>query len=142
VGQNFLVPIDGHSPEGPLIANKSYIQLDWLIDLIAKKRPRDVPIIIIVDCCRTEIANDQSVPGDLIKTTATQSNVFIMYATPYGRIAKDGKNGRNGIFTERLLEYLDDDMTIVQISNRIAKDLKGKQVCEMPNYLNRIGFGF
>src|SRR4051794_32377251 len=101
---------------------------------MAKQRPRGVPIIIIVDCCRTKVANDQPVHGDPIKTATAQSNVFIMYATPNGHAAKDGKNGKNGIFTERLLEHLDADMTIVEISNRIAKDLEGKQVRAVSYY--------
>jgi hypothetical protein len=119
-------------PEDPSIAKQTYIQLDWLIGQIAKNRTRDIPIIIVVDCCRTEIANDQSHHGDPIKTTVEQPNVFIMYATPNGRAAKDGMEGRNGIFTERLLKYLDADMTIVEISNKITKDLKGKQVRALP----------
>jgi len=55
--------------------------------------------------------------------------VCIMYATPNGHIAKGGNEGRNGTFTERLLEYLDTDVTITEISNRITSDLEGKQVC-------------
>ena len=101
---------------------------------MAKNRSQDIPIIIIVDCCRAEVANGQQVHGDPIKSTAAIHNVFIMYATANGHIAMDGGEGRNGAFTERLLEYLDSDMTIVDISNRIAKDLKGKQVCAMSFY--------
>jgi phospholipid N-methyltransferase len=57
-----------------------------------------------------------------------------MYATANGHIAKDGKKG-NGVFTERLLKYMDTDLTIMEISIAIAKDLKeNEQVCLIPIY--------
>ena len=54
----------------------------------------------------------------------------IMYATANGHVAKDrlvGKDGNksmNGVFTERLLRYMDSDLTLNDISIAIAKDLK------------------
>ena len=133
-GENFLVPIDGLSPEDPSTAKKTYLGLDWLIGHIAASRPLDIPIIFIVDCCRTEVANNWSVQVDPIKSTVALSNVCIMYSTANGHVAMDGKEDGNGTFTEQLLKYLDADMTIVDISNSIAKDLEGKQVWAMSTF--------
>ena len=61
-----------------------------------------------------------------------QSNIFIMYATSKKSVASDGEEGGNGAFTRRLLEYMDTDMTIDEISratvNDLQKDLNGAQV--------------
>lgn len=131
--ENFLVPIDGRSLTDPSIAERTYISLDWLIKTIAERRPNNVPIIFIVDCCRIEVGKDGLACGDPIKTTVTQSNVYIMYATANGRVAMDGKECGNGAFTERLLKYMDSNMTVMEIASAIVsefeKELRGEQVC-------------
>jgi len=47
-----------------------------------------------------------------------------MYATANGHIAEDGNESTNGVFTERLLKYMDTSLTLMEISIAIAKDLK------------------
>src|SRR4051812_46142761 len=112
------------------IAKISYISLNWVIDTIAEKRSKGVHIICILDCCRTDIGDNQWPRGDSAKKGKALSNVCIMYATANGHVAKDGKEGRNGVFTERLLKYMDTDLTLTDISFAIAKDLnESEQVC-------------
>jgi hypothetical protein len=53
-----------------------------------------------------------------------------MYATANGHTARDGNEATNGVFTERLLKYMDTHLTLMEISIAIAKDLKKEeQVC-------------
>src|SRR4051812_13493936 len=112
------------------IAKISYISLNWVIDTIAEKRSKDVQIICILDCCRTDIGDNQWPRGDSAKNGKAVSNLCIMYATANGHEAKDGKGGTNSVFTENLLKYMDTHMTLMEISIAIAKDLKEpEQVC-------------
>src|SRR4051812_6755925 len=99
---------------------------------MAEKRSTDVHIICILDCCRTDIGDNQWPRGDSAKKGKALSNVCIMYATANGHVAKDGKEGTNGVFTEKLLKYMDTRLTLMEISIAIAKDLKEtEQVCPM-----------
>jgi hypothetical protein len=91
-----------------------------------------VPIICILDCCRTNIGDNEWPRGDSAKNGKALSNLCIMYATANGHAAEDGKKGTNGLFTERLLNYMDTRLTLVEISYAIAKDLnETEQVCTM-----------
>src|SRR4051812_30897730 len=99
---------------------------------MAEKRSTDVHIICILDCCRTDIGDNQWPRGDSSKNWKALSNVCIMYATANGHVAKDGNHGANGLFTEHLLKYMETHMTLADILIAIAKDLKDEeQVCEI-----------
>ena len=100
---------------------------------MAEKRSKGVPIICILDCCRTDIGDNQWPRGDSSIKWNALSNVCIMYATANGHVAKDGKDGRNGVFTERLMKYMGTDRTLTEIMFAITKDLKeAEQVFSMP----------
>ena len=136
VGENFLIPTNGRLASIPALAKSTFISLDLLIETVANVRPKGSPIVCILDCCRIEAEKDPtSACNDLVKGGETQSNVFIMYATSKKSIADEGEEGGNGAFTGRLLEYMNTDMTIDEISRAIVNDLRkdseGKQVCAM-----------
>ena len=102
--------------------------------MVADARPKDAPIICILDCCRIEAEGDmKSARSDLVKGGETQSNVFIMYATSKKSVASEGEEGGNGAFTRRLLEYMDAEMTIDEISRAIVKDLRKDLKASMYN---------
>ena len=95
----------------------TYIELDWLISMLVSHRSRDtVPIIVILDCCRTEVAvrKMQTDHANLVEGEGGPSNVFIMYATGSNHTASDG-TGANGAFTGFLLQHMD---TTEDIDNR------------------------
>ena len=91
-----------------------------------------MPIICIVDCCRTDVGDSDATRSDPVKSKKRLNNVFIMYSTANTHTADEGKEHRNGAFTECLLKYMDTEMTIDEISKAIVKDLRkelnGEQV--------------
>lgn len=136
--ENYLVPVDSPELSGPSTAKEQCISLNSIIDMLAEARPENVPIICILDCCRTEIATrtrgvNGSMRGDFVEYQGSNSNVFIMYATAGNQAAANGKEGDNGAFTKILLKYMDADMTIESVAKKVlgdlGKELKGAQVC-------------
>ena len=125
MGENFLIPVDGKLASKPAVAKNTFISLDFLMGIVADARPKSIPIICILDCCRTEAEGDQSsARGDLVKTGGSQDNIFIMYATAHRSAANEGEIDGNGAFTARLLKYMDSEMTIEEVAKAIVKDLR------------------
>ena len=55
-GRNCLIPIDGLNASNPDFATPTYVELNWIIENLSRsRRSETVPIIIILDCCRSEI---------------------------------------------------------------------------------------
>ena len=102
----------------------TYRVVQWATGLLGKEAIKGVPIICILDCCRTNIGDNRWPHGDPAKNDGALSNVCIMYATANGHVAKDGNNSTNGVFTERLLRYMDSHLTLIEVSIAIANDLK------------------
>src|SRR5690349_15396012 len=103
--------MDGSKSTNSFFAKGTYISLNLVIDAIEEKRSRGVPIICILDCCRIDIGDSGWPRGDSATNWKALSNVCIMYATAHGHAAEDGEEGRNGVFTERLLNYMNKPMT-------------------------------
>jgi hypothetical protein len=116
--------MDGSKSTSTFFAKKTYIPLNLVIDAMDEKRSSGVPIICILDCCRIDIGDSRWPRGGSAKNEKALSNVCIMYATAHGHAAKDGEEGGNGVFTERLLKYMDKPMTLMEIYTAIAKDFK------------------
>src|SRR5690349_2287213 len=112
--------MDGSNSTSTFFAEKTYIPLNLVIDAMEEKRSRGVPIICILDCCRIDIGDSGWPRGDFAKNWKALSGVCIMYATAHAHVAKDGEEGGNGVFTERLLRYMDKPMTLMEISTVIA----------------------
>jgi hypothetical protein len=106
--------------------------VDWIMDYLTCRRIIEhIPIICILDCCRSEIAMEDRGRGNLLNLQEATTNAFIMYATSSNKVAWDGE-GANGTFTELLLKHIDMDAEITAIAIAIRNDLhkrsKGKQV--------------
>src|SRR3954465_7405817 len=112
--------MDGSKSTITSIAERTYISLNLISNTIAEKRSKGVPIICILDCCRTDLGDNRWPRGDSIKSWKALSNVCIMYATANGHISIDGNEGTNGVFTKRLLNYMDTDLTLMEISIAIT----------------------
>ena len=113
-------------------AMSSYLDLEELIRLLAENdiRKPDVPVIIILDCCRSAVVSTTPSGRYLQPDNGGPSNVFIFYATAEGHTASDGKEGGNGAFTELLLKHMDMNNDIEDISKAIVNELRmKKQVC-------------
>lgn len=134
-GSNCLVPIDGSNESDVFIAEESYYSVNRIMNYLASHRTTEhIPIIFILDCCRSEIAMENHDRVNLSNFQGDTTNAFIMYATSSNKTASDGK-GANGMFTELLLKYMDMDDEIASIARAIRTDLrdksKGKQVCAL-----------
>src|SRR5436305_13019586 len=125
--------MDGSKSKLTRIAKKTFISLNLVIDIIGEKRSRNVPIICILDCCRVDVGDNRWPRGDPAKNEEALSNVCIMYATANGHVTKDGHVGKdgkkntNGVFTERLLKYMDSPLMLNEISIAIANELKNDE---------------
>src|SRR4051794_13406797 len=96
-GEIYLIPMNGSSSKNTFIAERTYISLNLVINIISEKRPKGVPIICILDCCRINIGDNIWPRGDPAKNKGALSNVCIMYATANGHVAKDGRVAKDGI---------------------------------------------
>src|SRR4051794_39137151 len=55
--RNCLVPINGLDESDVIAAEASYVTVDWIMDYLDCRRIIEhIPIICILDCCRSEIA--------------------------------------------------------------------------------------
>ena len=84
--------------------------------------------IIIMDACRNNPFKSFSRglgSEGLIKMDAPKGSI-LCYATAPGQTASDG-NGRNGLYTETLLQYLDQPgVNILELFNKVSNDVSNK----------------
>ena len=131
-GRNCLVPIDGLNESDAFAAEESYNSVDWIMNYLASKRSSEhIPIIYLLDCCRSEIATENRGRVNLSNFQGETANSYIMYATS-GPNPPRGADGANETFTELLLKHIDMDVDITKIAMKIRtilnKKFKGKQV--------------
>ena len=135
-GVNYLIPVNGSNSSKPFIAKKTFLALDEIIEMIsAKGVSRKAPLVVILDCCRTEMKPEkrsQYVEFKANSSKIDRPNTCIIYATAGDNVALDGKDSENSVFTELLLKYMDSDDTIDKVFENIQSDLqnalKGEQV--------------
>ncbi|MCY7376088.1 MAG: caspase family protein [Pyrinomonadaceae bacterium] len=142
-GQNYLVPVDADIPREDEI-NDSAINIG---QVLAKFDTAGADMnIIILDACRNNpFAKEWSEfraasSGDGIGKIVAPTGTILFYATQPGKAASDGA-GRNGLFTEALLENikkpnLEFDVMAKVVSRRVAEKSKQLQIPykEGPNY--------
>ena len=121
--------MDGLDPKvtNPSLVSRTFLELKWIIDILAGGRSSiDIPIIVILDCCRIECG-----PNVMEGTTRIRhelerhgpSNIFILFATAEGDIAADGPEHENGVLTKSLLKHMKMGGDIVAVSQAITNDL-------------------
>ena len=136
-GSNYLIPITGSDSPQLSIAKETFLSLDYILELVADSCiPHKVPLIVILDCCRTELIREKERQYAFIDTKRSRidkPNTYIIYSTAGNQTAQDGTVGEHGIFTERLLEFMDSDESIEKVFKCIQTDLQhvfnGEQVC-------------
>ena len=136
-GANYLIPINGSASPLSLIARESFVALDIILEGITKSRvPHKAPLIVILDCCRTEFMDREKearyATFEVKNSNISRPNILVIYATAGDHIARDGDGGQNSPFTELLLKYMDSDDPIDKVFGNIQSDLervtKRKQV--------------
>lgn len=136
-GADYLIPVTGFNSTSASIAIETFVALDYILDLIANCNvPYKGPLIVILDCCRTELM----IRGKVSQYTSIKANsncsrpnTCIVYATSGNQVAQDGTGSDHGVFTQRLLNFMDSDENVDKVFKNIQSDLqdiyKGEQVC-------------
>jgi hypothetical protein len=100
-GENYLMPVDFKGFDEIDVKHKAYSATRVHEKLEARARVR----ILVLDACRDNpFKSSRSAQGGLAEMTARGS--LIAFATSPGSTASDNPRGRNGLFTEKLLEAL------------------------------------
>ena len=139
-GANYLISTTSLDSPSLFTAKSTFVALDNILEEIAHSRlPRKAPLIIILDCCRTELMTgrkgSQYAGIETKNSNCDRSNTCIIYATSGNQEAQDGSKDDHGVFTKLLLKYMDSDDSIDTAFDNIQRDLQkhfsGEQVCTL-----------
>ena len=141
---NYLIAVDSKIVDQQSLIDGSISINDLLRDMVQTRNQQN---LIILDACRdnpfkalsAEIeSRGIDMPDDTVRDlqqglapVEAPAGTIIAYATAPGGVAKDGK-GRNGTYTQYLLDHLDEQRPVEEVFKRVRKDVvkasKGKQI--------------
>jgi hypothetical protein len=136
-GEHYLLPQE--MVEEPEDLPDEAIHQQKVLQDIETQKP--IVTLAILDCCREKVSGTRSAFGGPGGLAAVQGPVgsLVMYATGEGQLAQDG-SGHNGVFTEALLQYIDQPMRLDDIAMKVCGEVQkktgGKQVPEQRNALS------
>ena len=138
-GENYLVPVDADIPEEDEV---SYSAVPVNLVLGKMATAGNTLNIVILDACRNNpfarswrTFRDNSNADGLAKI-APPTGTLVLYATEPGKVASDGA-GRNGLFTEALLEYIKKPLELDVLSKAVSKSVREKSKQLQTPYRNR-----
>ncbi|WP_111560138.1 caspase family protein [Paracoccus sediminilitoris] len=130
-GSNYLLAIDTDG-SSEIDAKHSSLSLDKVVEVMAKSKASTK--IIVLDACRNNPwkrawHRDASMRG--LASVYAPKGTIIGFATSPGELAADGI-GRNGTYTEALLQHIDTkdcpvETMFKRVRNTVAAATKGKQ---------------
>src|SRR5579862_7746875 len=127
-GANYLIPMNGSDSPLSFIAKETFVALDTILEGITKSRvPHKAPLIVILDCCRTELIDrkkESRYTTFEVKNSISRPNILVIYVIASDHVAQDGDEGQNSPFTELLLKYIDSDDSIDKVFGDIQSDLE------------------
>jgi tetratricopeptide (TPR) repeat protein len=120
-GENYIVPVNAK------LAIKSDVDDQCLkVDYVlrAMEVSSNKLSIIILDACRNNPFRGFSRTGEVGLTPIdAPKGSYLVFATKPGSVASDG-NGRNGLFTSKLLKYINEpDLSLEQVFKKVAADV-------------------
>jgi len=120
-GENYFPSIDADIQSEEDIQNQS-IGLKQLMDILEESKTRTN--IVLLDACRNNPfeRRTRSLTRGLASTSAP-SGTMIAYSTRPGSVAEDG-SGRNGLYTEQLLQLMDTKKPIEQVLKQLVSKVK------------------
>jgi uncharacterized caspase-like protein len=128
-GENYLPAVDADITVEEDVSNQS-LSVRQIMDVLDNAKSR--LNLVFLDACRNNpFANRsfRSTEGGLARVSAP-SGTLISYATRPGSVAADG-DGRNGLYTSKLLAQMDSNQQIEQSLKRVVSEVKsasqGKQ---------------
>ena len=130
-GTNYLIAIDTDM-SSEMDAKHSSLSLDKVVDVMAKSKA--VTKIIVLDACRNnpwERAWHRNASLRGLASVYAPKGTIIGFATSPGELAADGI-GRNGTYTEALLQHIDTkdcpvETMFKRVRNTVAAATNGKQ---------------
>ena len=129
-GKNFLIPI-GASVESEAELEDEALDANLVLNYMQEAENR--VNIVVLDACRNNpfARSFRSASRGLAQMEAATGS-FVAFATAPGAVAADGE-GRNGVYTQHLLESLkqpdtDIDKVFRRVTSEVSRATSGKQV--------------
>ena len=132
-GENYLLPVDLDIPKRESDIQLSGLKVDDIINSIHSKVK-----VVFLDACRDNPALIKSLskgrgsyPGGLAtpknsSMSDSSSGIFIAYSTDSGNIALDGEGKNNSPFTEALVKYVKEPISIDDMFSKVTKEVREK----------------
>jgi formylglycine-generating enzyme required for sulfatase activity len=117
-GKNWFIAIDGRLNTLEDVPQAA-IRLDDLVEALGERRQG--PTIIFLDACSDPSLRSRGGRGattGLGRLATTPPDTLVVYAAGYGQLAAGRLRGRNSLFTEKLLENIDQPATLDDIVTR------------------------
>ena len=129
-GQNYLLPTDFAAQEEAQVKYQS-VNAGEVQDLL-QGRDAKRTVILILDACRNNPYRTWRATGGGLATMSGEG-VYIAFAAAAGKMADDGRAGRNGIFTKHLLTSLREsglsiDQVFTRVRQGVSRETAGRQV--------------
>jgi TRAP transporter TAXI family solute receptor len=126
--RNYLIPTDAQLKKESDIKYEAIRLDDIMIDMRESGNRLN---IIILDACRDNpFLVSRGEYGGLAEVTPAKG-MFVSYATEAGKIAKDNKTDKNGLFTKNLIKYMKNPWTLQKIfkevRTKVYEESHGKQ---------------
>ena len=120
-GENFLIPVNANIPGENYLRNRAMSVQTLLDDLNDARNGLNV---VVLDACRDNpFGWSRSGTRGLSVVTRQPAESIIVYATSAGQQASDGA-GRNGLFTEQLIQNLaTPGIEVKEVFNRTGQDV-------------------
>ena len=130
-GENYLLPTDIEIPKRESDIQLSAVKVDDVINSLKSKTK-----VVFLDACRDNPALVRSLSkgrgsyrGGLAPAKSSSfddqsSGVFIAYATDSGNVALDGDGQSNSPFTQALLKYIKQPVSIDDMFSMVTKDVR------------------
>ncbi|GAA4418462.1 caspase family protein [Nibrella viscosa] len=127
-GQNYLIPTDARLTR-PSDANLEAINVQMLLNEL--KTSGATFCVAVLDACRNDpfrywpatVRADDDRGFKVISDLAGEGNMYLAMATGWKNVAQNG-TGRNGVYTESLLNYLRAGQTIESVFQDAAVEVK------------------
>lgn len=121
-GVNYLVPTDANL-EIKADVDDQCMNMDFVMRAMDET---DNPLkIVILDACRNNPFRSFSRSGEQgLSMVDAPKGTYIVFATKPGSVASDGTGGRNGLFTSKLLQYINtENLTLEEVFKKVAAEV-------------------
>ena len=120
-GENYLIPVNANIPNETYLRNRA-VSVQVVLDNI--NEARNTLNVVVLDACRDNpFGWGRSGTRGLAIVNRQPADSIIVYATSAGQQASDGE-GRNGLFTSRLLPHLGTgDLEVGEVFKRTGADV-------------------